>query len=230
MTFTTRISAAIACAAGIVVLASHPSYSEPKVVKPATVKKAGCCGNEGHDMGGPGGGAGPYHDAEPHHAAQLERGYGPPAPFPGGLGHGSVEYGPDPVGHGPMGHGPMGYGGGPIGTGPFVGGPRMGGPGGPPPGTLGMTYRRSSRPVPTEKHPRAGIVDVSVEDAYDVDAEGMKAYRAKDGIWRLETKEPLIPGLPHIYHIKATLGEAEDSPVEYRTVRLIPGRIVDLQW
>ena len=142
----------------------------------------------------------------------------------------AVEYGPDPVGHGPMGHGPMGYGGGPIGTGPFVGGPRMGGPGGPPPGTLGMTYRRSSRPVPTEKHPRAGIVDVSVEDAYDVDAEGMKAYRAKDGIWRLETKEPLIPGLPHIYHIKATLGEAEDSPVEYRTVRLIPGRIVDLQW
>lgn len=210
MTAGTRGFAALSAAT--IFLAAHPCHSEPKAVQPAKVQKAACCGGE-YDSGGPGGFSGPaYNAGPPIGGAPFDTHYGSPhgapAPFPGPL--------------------EGGYGGG---FGGGYGGP-IAGPGtaGPPPGTVGMTYRRPSRIVPADKHPRAGIVDISVESAYDVTAEGMKSFRAKDGIWRLETKEPLIPGLPHIYHIKATLGEEEDAPVEYRTVRLIPGRIVDLQW
>lgn len=101
---------------------------------------------------------------------------------------------------------------------------------GPPPGNIGTTYRRSSRKIPSDKHPRIAMLDVSVENAYDVWVDGFKSYRTKDGVWHLESKEPLVPGVPHVYNVRSKMGEEEDAPFEYRTVRLIPGRIIDLQW
>ncbi len=147
-------------------------------------------------------------------------------PVPDGGIEGHAPFGPPPAPWDPA-PGPIPQGPHPVGPPPAGLNPNADGP---PPGTVGQTYRRPSRLIPSDKHPRTAMIDVSVEDAYDVSVDGMKAYRAKDGIWRLETKEPLIPGLPHIYHVRAVLGEGDDAPVEYRTVRLIPGRILDLQW
>ncbi|MCC7422948.1 MAG: hypothetical protein IT428_21955 [Planctomycetaceae bacterium] len=210
-----------AIAAGTFFLAAPPCYSEPMAVQPATIQKAGCCGGGAYGDVGPGGYSGPVYDHGHGIAGPVGGAIGGPMPDP----FYDEAHAPAPI-HGPTapGFGGLGYGGHAFG-GP-VGGPAVG----PPPGTVGTTYRRPSRPVGSDKHPRAGIVDVSVEGAYDMGAEGMKSFRAKDGIWRLETKEPLIPGLPHIYHIRAVLGDGDDAPVEYRTVRLIPGRIVELQW
>ena len=107
---------------------------------------------------------------------------------------------------------------------------------GPPPGTLGQTYQRPSRPIPVDKHPRIGIVDVRARGATAIKVFGTNEYRTKDGfsgfqdrkdpsIWRLES-EPLVPGVPHIYRVVAKYGEA--SREQY--IRLVPGRIVTLDF
>ena len=106
----------------------------------------------------------------------------------------------------------------------------------PPPGTLGRTYQRPSRPIPVDKHPRIGIVDVRARGATAIKVFGTNEYRTKDGfsgfqdrkdpsIWRLES-EPLVPGVPHIYRVVAKYGEA--SREQY--IRLVPGRIVTLDF
>ena len=107
---------------------------------------------------------------------------------------------------------------------------------GPPPGTLGQTYQRPMRPIPVDKHPRIGIIDVRAPGATVIKVHGTNEFRTKDGIdgfqdrrdaavWRFES-DPLMPGVPHIYRVVAKYGEVSHE----RYVRLVPGRIVTLQF
>lgn len=101
----------------------------------------------------------------------------------------------------------------------------------PPPGTLGRTYQQRSRIFDDEKHPRMAAVDVFLPQDVDVSARGMKSvWTGKH--WRLEAKDPLLPGMPHIYAIKAVRKskEGEVLSTDVRWIRLIPGRVVDLQF
>jgi|GEM_PF-2049814 len=96
----------------------------------------------------------------------------------------------------------------------------------PPPGTLGQTYKRRSRLIEDSKHPRVGVVEVHLPEDVDVSAQGLK-IKWTGKVWRLES-DPLLPGIPHIYEVKASWGEGSQPQV--RTVRLIMGRIVDLEF
>ena len=98
------------------------------------------------------------------------------------------------------------------------------------------TYLRPTRPIPVDKHPRVSIIDVQANGATQVKVYGTNEYRTKDGIagfqdrrnaalWRFES-EPLTPGVPHIYRVDAYFGES----VQHRYVRLVPGRIVTLEF
>lgn len=101
----------------------------------------------------------------------------------------------------------------------------------PPPGTLGRTYQQRSRIFDDEKHPRMAAVDVYLPEDVDLSARGMKSVWTGK-LWRLEAKDPLLPGVPHIYAIKAEkkskTGEVLSTDV--RWIRLIPGRVVDLHF
>jgi hypothetical protein len=100
----------------------------------------------------------------------------------------------------------------------------------PPPGTLGETYQRRTTLIPDEKHPRIGMVDVHLPEDVDVTARGMKS-KWTGRVWQLESESPLLPGTPHIYAIKAekTLPNGQRQ-VDVRWVRLIMGRVVDLEF
>lgn len=101
----------------------------------------------------------------------------------------------------------------------------------PPPGTLGRTYQQRSRIFDDEKHPRMGAVDIHLPEDVDVSARGMKSvWTGKH--WRLEAKDPLLPGVPHIYAIKAERKSPKGEVIstDVRWIRLIPGRVVDLQF
>lgn len=98
----------------------------------------------------------------------------------------------------------------------------------PPPGTLGHTYHRRSRVLEDKVHPRVGIVDVHLSENYDVSAKGLKSkWTGKH--WEL-VSDPLLPGVPHIFEIKAEWGPENARKKEIRTVRLIMGRAVDLEF
>ncbi|MEK6262458.1 MAG: hypothetical protein AABP62_27990 [Planctomycetota bacterium] len=98
----------------------------------------------------------------------------------------------------------------------------------PPPGTLGQTYQRRTRLIDDEKHPRVGIVEVHLSENYEVTAKGLKV-KWTGKVWRLES-DPLLPGIPHIYEIKSEWGPEGAKQHQIRTVRLIMGRIVDLEF
>lgn len=130
---------------------------------------------------------------------------------------------------------------------------------GPPPGTLGRTYRRLTRPIPDDLHPRAGLLEIRIpedvlnrelsvpDSTMSATARGMEGYLGDDGLWHLEAKE-LLPGIPHVYDIAFRVIRVEvqserkygrmvhrhvEIPIRhlgYRTVRLIPGRIVELTY
>jgi hypothetical protein len=121
--------------------------------------------------------------------------------------------------------GDPGIGPSPVGTVPQYGVPDRFGYA-PPPGTLGQTYLRRSRPIEENKHPRVGAVEVNLPEWVDVTAKGLKP-KWTGKLWRLES-DSLIPGVPHIFEIKASWGDGTQPQV--RTVRLIMGRIVDLDF
>lgn len=99
----------------------------------------------------------------------------------------------------------------------------------PPPGTLGQTYRRQSALVPDDAHPRTGVVMVYLPEDADVSARGLKVSWTGEA-WRLETAQALVPGLSHIYAIRAEWDTPEGRAYETRWVRLIMGRVVDLEF
>lgn len=107
----------------------------------------------------------------------------------------------------------------------------------PPPGTLGTTYIRRSWPIPANRHPRVGMLDVRAPaGATNIRVLTTYQYREEDEIegfqdpddpclWHFESK-PLIPGIPHVYDVVAEGPKGEDV----RTVRLIRGRRVTLEF
>lgn len=102
----------------------------------------------------------------------------------------------------------------------------------PPPGTLGQTYLRRSWPIPKDDHPRTAYVQIGAAGFTELEMEGlvdMEGFQRPDGIWIFKTKTPLTPGLAHIYHIKAGYKQSDQSK-EVRTLRLIPGRVVTIDF
>ncbi len=122
--------------------------------------------------------------------------------------------------------------------------PRFGGPSSflpsepPPPGTLGRTYSRPSRPIPANMHPRIGMIDVCTDEAVHVIVRWTNDFRNEEtlkgsrdecnpSLWHFESK-PLLPGLTQIYRVEVYRGEAGSAPSEVRYVRLVRGRIVTI--
>lgn len=102
---------------------------------------------------------------------------------------------------------------------------------GRPPGTLGWTYRRKSHAIPSDKHPRTAMLAVRNSIGASVlSAQNMGGFRMKSGVWLFETSRPLDFGASHIVRVEArsTLQEVEPSSVRF--VRLIPGRLVYLDF
>ncbi len=134
---------------------------------------------------------------------------------------------PVPVGPLPSIYGPPGANANPgVASGPTAGTDPYGVA--PPPGTLGQTYQRRTRLIDAEKHPRVGMVDVALSDNYEVTSKGLKV-KWTGKVWRLES-DPLLPGIPHIYEVKSEWGPEGAKQHQVRTIRLIPGRIVDLEF
>jgi hypothetical protein len=71
---------------------------------------------------------------------------------------------------------------------------------------------------------------VHLPEDVDVSARGLKSTWTGE-VWRLEAEMPLLPGVPHIYAVKAErdTGHGEKS-IDVRWVRLIMGRIVELEF
>jgi hypothetical protein len=102
----------------------------------------------------------------------------------------------------------------------------------PPPGTLGKTYLRTSWPIPKDEHPRTAIIQIDAPGVSEIEFEGladMEGFERPDGLWIFRTERPLLPGVPHIYHVKAGY-RGKEPHWEVRTVRLIPGRVVTLEF
>jgi hypothetical protein len=102
-----------------------------------------------------------------------------------------------------------------------------------PPGTLGQTYQRQSWPIPKNEHPRTAIIQVTASGFTQMQVDGladMEGFQRPDGAWIFKSKQPLTPGVPHIYHVKAGYKNTENTSWNVRTVRLIPGRVVTLEY
>lgn len=101
----------------------------------------------------------------------------------------------------------------------------------PPPGTLGQTYSRASHPIPEDKHPRSAMLAVRDHNAVKyLRTQNMGGFRMKNGIWLFETERPLFPGAEHIVRVEAREDKNDIQPFKVKFVRLIPGRIVYLDF
>ncbi len=72
------------------------------------------------------------------------------------------------------------------------------------------------------------MVDVHLSENYEVTAKGMKV-KWTGKVWRLES-DPLLPGRPHIIEVKSEWGPEGSKQNQVRSIRLIMGRIVDLEF
>lgn len=100
-----------------------------------------------------------------------------------------------------------------------------------PPGTLGETYSRPSHPVPQDKHPRVGMLAVrDNESAPLLTVREMGGFRMKNGIWLFESVRPLDPGACQIVRVESRMTAKDIEPTAVKFVRLIPGRIVYLDF
>jgi len=101
----------------------------------------------------------------------------------------------------------------------------------PPPGTVGQTYSRASHPIPEDEHPRSAMLAVRDQETVKfMRAQRMGGFRMKNGIWLFETSRPLFPGQEHIIRVEARRDKADIQPYKVKFVRLIPGRIVYLDF
>ncbi|WP_437204322.1 hypothetical protein [Planctomicrobium sp. SH664] len=110
----------------------------------------------------------------------------------------------------------------------------------PPPGTLGRTYQMKSRPVPSSMHPRTAMLDVRVKGASEMLVHDMNQFRTEDSLdgfqdpddpsmWHFQS-QPLWPGIPHIYRIEARFDGPDGVRMEQRYVRLIMGRLIEVEF
>jgi hypothetical protein len=101
----------------------------------------------------------------------------------------------------------------------------------PPPGTLGTTYRKKTRRIPSDKHPRLGMLVVrGLQPGLKVTVWEMEGFSNDQHVWHFETTSPLIPGLAHVYRVAVWDDQDQLVKSSVRTVRLIPGRIVELEY
>ncbi|MEJ7593899.1 MAG: hypothetical protein WKF77_20360 [Planctomycetaceae bacterium] len=115
----------------------------------------------------------------------------------------------------------------PVGAGSQGGGP----PEIIPRGTLGQTYTRVSHPIPLDKHPRTGMLAVRDDGTVPYLTVGiMGGVKMKNGIWLFESTRPLDPGACQIVRVEARETPQDIEPYATRFVRLIPGRIVYLDF
>ena len=85
-------------------------------------------------------------------------------------------------------------------------------------GSLGRTYHQPSKRVNSTKHPREGLLEITVSDdtfhrlvtneevKITVEDEAghydeVEGFFGEDDKWHFES-EPLLPGIPHIYDVK----------------------------
>lgn len=100
-----------------------------------------------------------------------------------------------------------------------------------PPGTIGETYTRTSHRIPVDKHPRTGMLAVRDNNAAKfMSVEKMGGFRMKNGVWLFESDRPLEPGVSQIVRIEARHTPNDVEPHATKFVRLIPGRIVYLDF
>jgi len=100
-----------------------------------------------------------------------------------------------------------------------------------PPGTLGQTYTRPSHPIPIDEHPRTAML--AVRDRGKVpylSVLTMGGVKMKSGIWLFESTRPLDPGACQIVRVEARETPQDIEPYSTKFVRLIPGRIVYLDF
>lgn len=100
-----------------------------------------------------------------------------------------------------------------------------------PKGTVGQTYVRKSHPVPDDEHPRTAMLAIRDNNTVkSMKVQTMGGIRMKSGIWLFESIRPLDPGACQIVRVEARNNPAEVEPYDTRFVRLIPGRIVYLDF
>lgn len=99
----------------------------------------------------------------------------------------------------------------------------------PPPGNLGRTYKVRTRAIDKDLHPRIGVLEVSLPESADVTADGLKTSWNGEK-WVLKSEEPMLPGLPQVYTVKAKFTRDGQTVTKYRWVRLILGRVVELSF
>ena len=100
-----------------------------------------------------------------------------------------------------------------------------------PKGTIGQTYTRVSHPVPMDKHPRTGMLAVKDNGSVPYLSVGvMGGIKMKNGIWLFESTRPLDVGACQIVRVEARETPQDIEPSATRFVRLIPGRIVYLEF
>ena len=101
----------------------------------------------------------------------------------------------------------------------------------PPRGTLGNTYSRVTHPVPADKHPRLAMLAVRDNSRHPViTVQNMSGLRLKSGVWLFESSRPLDPGVSQVVRVEAREQMVDVAPYTTRFVRLIPGRIVYLDF
>lgn len=100
-----------------------------------------------------------------------------------------------------------------------------------PPGTVGQTYSRPSHPVPSDEHPRTGMLAVRDDGTVPfLSVDTMGGIKMKSGIWLFESRRPLDPGACQIVRVEARQNANDIEPYSTKFVRLIPGRIVYLDF
>jgi hypothetical protein len=99
-----------------------------------------------------------------------------------------------------------------------------------PPGTLGHTYDMCSRPLPEDEHPRSAGLEIRTCDVARIDVEKMEGYLGEDGLWHFTTEKPWIPGRPAIVKVVLERTTTDSLVKDVRTVRLVPGRILSLEF
>jgi hypothetical protein len=100
-----------------------------------------------------------------------------------------------------------------------------------PVGTIGQTYTRVSHAIPIDKHPRTAMLAVKDRSTIPYLSVGvMGGVKMKNGIWLFESTRPLDPGVCQIVRVEARQTPQDVEPYAVRFVRLIPGRIVYLDF
>ncbi|MCP4782171.1 MAG: hypothetical protein GY903_20800 [Fuerstiella sp.] len=99
------------------------------------------------------------------------------------------------------------------------------------PGTLGETYTRTSHRIPEDKHPRLAMLAIRDNHVLaHVSVQKMNGFRMESGVWLFETDKPLVSWTENIVRIEAREDAADVEPHAVRFVRLIPGRLVYLDF